>query len=487
MYLNYRIIIKILGAVILILGIAMIPSTVVSGMHFETDAFRAFALCSFFLIAGGGFITLKMRSYLSVLKFREGYMIVTLCWLCASLFGSAPYLLSGVTSSFADAFFESVSGFTTTGCSVFNVEMIPDSLILWKAISHLLGGMGILVFVISILPALGIGGQKIVKAEAPGPTVDKVAARISDSAKILYITYISFGIAEFILLSVSSMSTFDAVIHTLGSISTSGLSNHYNGIAYFHSFYVECVISTFTILASINFVLYANIARGKLKAFISNLELRVFLTIILAAAVLVSSDLLLTGTYTTITDAFRYGTFQVIAFATTTGQPVANFTLWPDFSKMILFILMFIGGCAASTCGAIKVIRVIIMFKLIIRGFAKLVHPRLVVAVKLRDHAVPAQTVSNITSFIFTYLAIFVFSNFILSLQNLDFITTMSTTASMLSNTGCHLGVGYGTAYDFGMYSAPLKLYLSFLMIIGRLELFTIIVLLNPKFWNYKS
>ncbi|MCL1982917.1 MAG: TrkH family potassium uptake protein [Clostridiales bacterium] len=484
MYLNYRIAIKILGAIVLILGVSMIPSIIAAHVYGEHNALYAFSASSAVLIVAGALITLEMRPHSIMLRFREGYLTVTLCWLCASAVGAVPYLLSGVTGSFADAFFESVSGFTTTGCTVFDVETMPSSLVLWKAMSHLLGGMGILVFAISILPALGIGGQKIYKAEAPGPTVDKVTARMSDSAKVLYVTYLLFGVAEYVLLSFSPMSAFDALIHTMGSISTSGLTNHYEGVSYYNSSYVEYIIGMFTVLASINFVLYAHAIQGRWKEFFSSVELRAFLTIIVAASALVSFALFAYGTYPSLSDAFRIGTFEVVSFATTSGQTIVDFALWPDFCKSLLLALMFVGGCAASTCGSIKVIRILVMMKLISRGIAKRIRPRSIVAVKLGGKAASAETVSNITSFILVYMAIFLFSSVVLSLQNLDFVTTISTSASMLGNIGCNLGSAGVGACDYSLFSAPLKLYLSLLMIVGRLELFTIIVFLTPKFWN---
>jgi trk system potassium uptake protein TrkH len=416
------------------------------------------------------------------LSFREGYLVVTLCWLCASLFGAAPYLISGFTPSFIDAFFESVSAFTTTGSTVFDVEAMPGSLTLWKAVSHLLGGMGIIVFAVSIMPALGIGGQKMYKAESTGPTIDKVTSRISDTAKALYITYIAFGITEFALLSFSPMGVFDALIHTFGSISTSGLTNHYSGIGFYNSSYVELVISGFTILASVNFALYARAVHSNRKELLRDTELRAFFTIIFFACVFVSLALFFYGTYTSISDAFRYGCFQVISFATTTGQYITDYSVWPIFCQMVLLTLMFIGGCASSTAGSIKVVRVLVMLKLISREITEFLHPRSVTTVKLGGKTVSEETVSGITTFILTYIAIFFISNIVLSLENLDFITTISTSAAMLSNTGCALNSAGAFLSDYSAFSGPLKLFLSFLMVIGRLELFTVLVLLSPAF-----
>lgn len=487
MHLNYRIIVRILGILLLILGSAMLPSIIAAFIYGEPGPLRAFVLSSVILISSGIAVTLKVRPGPATLRLQEGYIIVALCWLSASVLGAAPYLLSGVTGSFADALFDSTAGFTTTGATVFDVLNFPKSLLLWKAVSHLLGGMGILVFAISILPALGVGGQKIYKAEAPGPTADKVASRTSDSARILYLTYLVFGFVEFIMLSFSPMSLFDALIHTFGSISTSGLTNHIGGLSYYNSIYIEAVISVFCILASINFTLYAHVMQGKWKDFFSNTELRVFLLTMIAAALLVSVALYACGTYESVADSLRFGVLQVISIATTSGHAVVDFMDWPDFCKALLFILMFIGGCAASTCGSIKVIRVAVMFKLIVRGIKKSIHPRRIIAVKLGGRAISAETVSKIASFILTYLAIFAISNIVLSLQNLDFITTVSASASLLSNTGCIFGPAESGAPSFSLFAAPLKLYLSLLMIVGRLELFTVLVLFSPKLHGHRS
>jgi len=482
-HLNGKLILKILGVILIILGVSMVPSFITSIVYAEHDVVLAFLVCMIPLIVAGIYIIRKTKTSKTFLKLREGYLIVTLCWLCASLLGSVPYLISGITSSFIDAFFESVAGFTTTGCTTIDISLFPKGLIMWKAVSHLLGGMGILVFAISILPALGIGGQQIVKAESPGPTLNKAASRISDSSKILYLTYISFGFAEFILLALSPMHTFDAIIHTFGSISTSGLSYHAEGLAYYNSFYIEAIICLFTILSSINFVLYANIIRGRWRELTGNVEVRAFLLLILVASILVSLDLFFRGNYDSFLTAFRNGGFQVIALFTTSGYAIDDFAAWSSFCKTILFTIFFIGGCAASTCGSIKVVRILVLIKLIIRGFLKRIHPNSVVAVKLGGKTVSSETVSSITSFILMYLSVFLISSLILSLQNLDFFTTLSIAASMLSNTGCHLGI-MGAESNYSMFAPLLRLFLSLLMIVGRLEIFTIIILLSPRFWN---
>lgn len=482
--LNYQLIIRILGVITLIIGISMLPALLCAWIYEESDTFRALLISSAATIVAGGGVALIVRPAQSRFRTREGYLVVALCWIIASFFGTFPYFLSDFTGDFIDAFFESTSGFTTTGCTTITADAMPKALLMWKAISHWLGGMGILVFVISILPALGINGQMIVRAEAPGPVFEKMTVRMSDSAKILYITYISLTALEFILLCFcSSMTPFDAIINTLGSISTGGLFAHPGGVAYYDSLYAEIVISVFTILAAINFILYHYAVNRKWEYVLHDLELRAFVLIIGISTVLCTVVLALSQQSAGFGQALRDSFFQVVSVATTSGYSSADYRLWPSFCQFILFTLMFIGGCAASTSGSIKVIRIQILLKLIQRGFYKRIHPRSVVAIKLGGKAIPAPIVSSITVFILMYMGVFLFSCLVLSLQDLDLETIISTAAAMLSNTGIAFGE-VGPSGNYGLYSDGLKLYLSLLMIVGRLELFTIVVLFTPSFWG---
>lgn len=481
--LNYKAIVKILGVIILIEGIAMTIPWFYSSVTGDTGSSHAFAICTPVLIVIGGIFCIIVKQGKVRLRTREGYIVVAVCWMLASFIGAFPYYLTDFTDSFVDALFESTSGFTTTGCTSVPDAVLSPGLMLWKAISHWLGGMGILVFIISILPALGINGQLIVRAEAPGPVLEKVTVRMSDSAKILYLTYISFTVIEFLLLALpKKMSVFDAVITTLGSISTGGLVAHPEGIAYYNSVYVEIVISVFCILASINFVLYHYLVTGKKKYFFKDVELKSYI-IIIAGAILICTVGLAAGTNISFFAALRESFFQVISMATTSGYTRTAYYLWPTVCQLILILLMFIGGCAASTSGSIKVVRIIVMLKLIWRGGIKRIHPRSVVAVKLGKNAVSAPVVSLITMFILTYMLIFLLSSFILSFQGLDLESSITTALAMLSNTGSGFGEP-ALCGDFSAFHPILKLYLSALMIVGRLELFPIIVLFTRNFWG---
>ena len=482
--LNLRLTSKILGTVVCIVSIAMLPAMVASLYFKEYQTAFAFAISSLLFLAGGAFARAFSRSNTFNIRARDGFLIVSLSWIIASLIGSTPYIFSGYSDSFFSAFFESAAGFTTTGATVFDITSMPSGLMFWKAICNWLGGMGILVFLVTLLPALGISGQKIFKAESPGIKVDKISSRISDSAKMLYLIYISFTLLEFLLLILGSdMPIFDAIINTLGSISTGGVFSHPQGLAYYDSVYIELVLSIFTLLSSVNFTLYPLLIQGGFSRFFKNVELRVFLGIVIFASILICLNLYLTDTYDTIGQSLRYGCFQVASFSTTSGYAITNYSVWPLFSKITMFILMIIGGCAASTSGSIKVIRIIIMFKMIQRNIYKRIHPRAFISVKIGETPLQEELISQTASFVFAFFATLAVGTLLLSLQGLDMEMTFSTALSMLSNTGIALSEAGYTGY-FGMYSPPLQMVLSALMIFGRLEIFTILLLFIPSFWN---
>lgn len=480
---NWKMVIKILSIVLIITGVAMIPSMFASAYYGENEAMVGFGTSSALTIIVALIMFFRNRDASNKLRLREGYLIVALCWIMCSVVGAVPYLLANHSTTIIDAFFESCSGFTTTGSTVMDIETMSKGIMLWKAVTHWLGGMGILVFAVSILPALGIGGYNLFSAEAPGIRVDKMSNRMSDTTRILYLMYIIMFVVEFVLLSFSSMSSFDALINTLGSMTTSGIFSHSAGIAYFDSLYVEVIITVFTILASINFTLYHHAFNKNFKAFFGDIELRVFLCLILGAAAFMTVNLYASGTYDSLTEAAGQSLFHSASFATTTGYSLTDYNLWPGASKFALIILMFIGGCGSSTSGSIKVVRIIVAVKLMFRNLYQQIHPRAVVAVKVGGKAIPAQIVSQATTFILTFVLTFFAGSLVLSLQGLDMQTTLSATIAMLSNTGIAFG-DIGASGNFGMFCQPLRLVLCFLMLLGRLELFTVIYLFVPTFWN---
>lgn len=484
MSLNYPVIGRIIGTILVILGFAMVPSLLICLAWGETQTALSFLATILPLILAGRTLISKIRPQSDCIRYRDGFLIVALCWIVASLAGAVPYMLSGAASNLADAIFESTSGFTTTGATVFNdVEALPKGLLFWRSFSQWLGGMGILVFAISILPALGISGQILVKAEAPGPTLEKMTPKMTDSARLLYTMYISLTLIQILLLMLGGMNLFDACIFTFGSVASGGLSNYNDGIAHFNSPYIEMVVSCFTIFACINYSLYYMVAKRKIREFFKDSELRAFLIILTIAFFLIACNLWLNDIYSTPGEIARYGFFQTTAFLTTTGHVTSNIMVWPTFSKFILFTLMLIGGCSSSTGGAIKVVRIMILCKLIYRGIYRRLHPRAVIPIKLQGKNVSADTVSGITAFIVLYFLVFLFGAVVLSLEPFDFLTAICASASTLCNTGVGFGV-MGLGGNYSMFSEWAKLFMSLLMLMGRLELFTILLLFTSSFWN---
>lgn len=484
MIFSYKTIIKITGLLLGITGIAMVPPFLFSLYYGEEKTPFAFAISAGFAIVIGFTLFAFIPSSKKALKIRDGYLIVMLCWIICSIFGAFPYLLSGQEPSFASAIFDSVSGYTTTGATALTTTSPSNSLILWKTITNWLGGMGILVFIISILPTLGIGGQRIIAAETPGPELSKIAPTTHQLARYLYIIYISITVLGFIILMVGSdLGIFESIINTLGSVSTSGLVLHPQGVLGYDSLFVELTISFLTILGSVNFILYIHLIKGNFKSILQNVELRVYLAIIAIATLVITLSLKFSGLYESIWQCLRYAFGQVASFATTSGFGVKDYTQWPAITQLTLITLIFIGGSAASTSGGIKVVRLMVMCKLVARGFFKRVHPRAISSIKIGHKTVSAPVVSAITAFTCAYFLTFLVGSLVISLQGFDLATTMSTTFSLISSTGASFG-DIGPAGDYAAYSSPMKLFLSLLMIVGRLELFTVFLFFMPSFWN---
>lgn len=484
MALNYRAIIQVLGAVLIILGLAMIPSMVVSMLYHEPLTVVSFLLAIVLMIVSGGCLIVYIKPRSSVINLRDGMLIVSLSWLLASLTSCIPFILSDAIPNFSEAFFESASGFTTTGASVLgDVENLPRGIIFWRSFTHWIGGMGILVFAIAVLPSLGINGQRIAESEAPGPTFDKLTAKTSDTAKILYTIYIVMTFAETILLMFGGMSLFDALVHTFGTVGTGGFSSYNNSIMHFDSLYIELVMCAFMLLAGNNFNLYYLLLKKNWKRFFGDNEFRAYLGIAAVSSILIAFFLCVFGNTDSFFHGLRLGFFQVVSIMTTSGFASDDFNLWPTACVMILLLLMFIGGCSSSTAGAIKVIRIVILFKLIRRALYKRLHPLAVVPIKLNGKNVSADTVSGITSFIFLYLTVFFASTLFISLENVDLVTVVSTVATCLGNVGPGFSL-VGPLGNYSLYSDTATLYLGILMLVGRLELFTMLLLFTPSFWD---
>lgn len=484
MILNYRAIIKLGGIITVLLAVLMLPSLLVSFLYGEKDAVSAFLVTILPMLVCGGVVMLLVKADFDHLKIRDGFFMVAMIWTFGSVLGAIPFVISGYIPNYIDAFFETVSGFTTTGSTILkDIEVLPKGLLFWRSFTHWIGGMGIIVFAIALLPMLGISGQRIAKAETTGPTFGKLTPKLTESAKILYLIYVSMTILEVILLMLGGMSAYDSLIHTFGSVGTGGFSNYNASIAYFGNPYFEIVITVFMVLAGTNFTLYYYALKGNWREFFSDSELRCYLLIFGIAVALIALNLWLTNSVSTLGTSLRHSFFQAASIMTTTGFASVDFDLWPSFSKMILFLLMFIGACSSSTAGGIKVIRILLLLKYMKRGIMMRLHPRAVIAIKINEKPIPADTISAVANFLFLYMGIFFVGTLLLSLENYDLITTASAVAACLGNIGPGFNL-VGPILNFSLFSDASTFMLSIIMLMGRLELFTIILLFTRQFWN---
>lgn len=479
---NIRVILKTIGVVLLFEGLAMLAPMGYAVYASETGPAASLFFTAVCCIAIGAFVYRHLKYYTLQIKTRESFFVAFICWFVVCIAGTLPYLFSGCGYSFADSLFESVSGWTTTGAWTVNIDDLPRSLVLWKAISNWLGGMGLLLLTISLFPVLGVQGLKMAAAEVPGPNIQKMATRFSDTAKISYIIYIIMTVAEICLLLPSGLTTFEAVINTMSTISTAGLLNLGGDVVANFTPYVKTVFTIFSVIGSVNFLMYFYAYKRQWGKIFRNVEMRTYLGLLFFGALLISLFLFFGGYYDSYTGAFGDAIAQTVAFGSTSGYEIANINLWPTTCKVVLIILLFIGGCANSTSGSIKVIRFIIYFKLIRRGIYKRIHPRAVKPVMIQGEPVSAATASTVTVFLMLYFAVFIFSALVFSLENLDMETTLSTALACITNNGT--GFGGIASGNFSFFSAAGKIYASVLMLAGRLELFAVVLLFSRSFWN---
>jgi len=417
------------------------------------------------------------------LRAREGFAIVTFGWVAFSTFGSLPYLLHGAIPSFTDAFFETMSGFTTTGATILtDIEAMPHGLLFWRSLTHWLGGMGIIVLSLAVLPFLGVGGMQLFKAEVPGPVADKLTPRITETAKILWGVYMLLSAVEAVLLLLGGMTLFDALCHTFGTMATGGYSTRNASVGAYDSPYIDYVIVLFMFLAGANFSLHYRFLRGQWYIYRRDREFLVYLGIVLVATLLIGGDLILNQN-NSIADAIRYALFQVVSIQTTTGYGTADYEQWAPSSQYILWLLMFIGGCAGSTGGGLKVMRLHLLFKFSLTEFTRLLHPNAVVPVRMRNVAIPREVITNILGFFVIYIFVFALGVFILTLLGVDILTALGATIATLANIGPGLAE-VGPTDNYAFIPAAGKWTLSLLMLMGRLELFTVLVLFSPAFWK---
>ncbi len=415
--------------------------------------------------------------------YREGFAVVVFSWVSAGIFGALPYVFTG-SLDFIDALFEAVSGFTTTGSTVFSsLEHLPRGLHFWRAFTQWLGGMGIIVLSLAILPLLGIGGMQLYQAEMPGPTKDKLAPRIQDTARILWGVYVFFTLLEVLLLMAGGMSLYEAFCHAFTTLATGGFSTRTASIAGFASLYLDYVITLFMFLAGVNFTLHYRFLKGDFSAYFRSEEFRFYCLVgFLSVAVCLLFNFV-SGTYLSLSENLRYSLFQVWSIMTTTGYGTADFDLWHPICRLLLLVLMFFGGMAGSTGGGIKQVRLLIFFKFIRLQFRKLIHPRAVEIIRYDDLKVPNDVTQAILGFIALYALVFLAASLLVTAQGIDIITATSAVAATLNNIGPGLE-GVGPTKNFGWLPDFSKLVLTFCMLAGRLELYTVAIILTRGYWK---
>lgn len=475
-------VLNILGKLLLLVSIFLLTPIPFS-IYYDDGLTETFLHCAAIGGVAGGLLILLFRP-IKELNLRDGFAVVVACWLGTALLGTLPYLLSGQVPSFIDALFESMSGFTTTGSTILtDIEALAPSLLYWRAATQWLGGMGIIVLSLAILPLLGVGGMQLFQAEMTGPTNDRLTPRIQDTARILWNVYLWLTVLLIVLLMVGGLNFFDAITHAFSTISTAGFSPYNASIAHFNSFYIEMVIIVFMFIGGINFAMHHHVLRGKLFTYWQSEEFRLYLGLSIGAIVLITALNLHAAAYETIGAALRIASFQVVAILTTTGFTVTDFTLWPSASQLLLVGLMLIGAMAGSTSGSIKIVRFLLFFKHVRLQLRSLIHPQTVGVIKLDGTMVPREVMTAVLGFFALYFMIFLVATLVVTALGVDMITGTTAVIATLNNIGPGLHL-VGPTHGFADLPDLAKLVLSFCMLAGRLELYTLIVLLTPGFWK---
>ena len=493
--LNYQIIFHIMGLLLLCNGGFMLLAASVS-WYYEDGVAMQISTASLITLLSGMFLMYNTRGHRKEIKKREGYIVVTFGWIFMALSGTLPYVLSESIPGFTNSFFETMSGYTTTGATILNdIESIPRGILFWRSLTHWIGGMGIIVLAIAILPLLGIGGMQLFTAEAPGPSADKLKPRITDTAKRLWFIYVGLTILEAVLLKIAGMGMFDAVNHSLSTMASGGFSTKNASVSFWNDQpLVQYIIIIFMFLSGTNFVISYFGFKGRVQKILQNEEFRWYFIFIVGFSVITAlviyflADLGLSSLDHPMVlgpaeSAFRHGLFQVIAIITTTGFITADYTLWTPFLTVLFFGLYFLGGSAGSTAGGVKVMRHVIMIKNGVIEFKRTLHPNAVLPVRFNQKAISKEIVFNVLGFFILYMLSFIIGAVVLASMGLDMETAIGGAASSLGNVGPAFG-DLGPVNNFDILPVAGKWWCSFLMLIGRLELFTVLILLTPFFWR---
>lgn len=493
---NLRAVVGILGILVFFLGIALLFPLGV-GLYDNEPAWNSFGVSALLSMVVGGGLWYFFRPR-QELQPREGFAIVALAWFVLSLLGALPFVLSGVLDSFTDAFFETMSGFTTTGATILggthtpDIEALPKSLLFWRSFTHWLGGMGIIVLTLAILPMLGVGGMQLFKAEVPGPSADKLTPRVKETAKRLWLIYLGLTLIQILLLW-PVMSGFDAINHAFATMATGGFSTQNGSVGQYNSAYIDWVIIIFMFLAGINFALYYRILRGKTRSAVKDGELWLYAAVIIAATILVTLSLYqpvsLGGhsaehlNYDRFFEALRQAAFQVVAIVTTTGFGTSDYEWWPPLALGIIFLLFMTGGMAGSTAGGVKMIRHLLLYKNSYKEVKRLLHPNAVLPVRFNNRVVPPDVMRNVLSFMVFYAFLVAIGTFMMALLGMDLLSAIGATLSCIGNIGPGFGT-IGPTENYAHLPGFAKWFLSLLMMAGRLEIFTVLVLFAPTFWR---
>lgn len=478
---NYNVVLKVIGHVLKYELILLIIPMLIALYYGDGDA-KAF-LITIVTMAPIALFLSNIKAKKNDIYAKEGFLTVGLSWLAISIVGAIPFVLSGSIPSFIDAFFETVSGFTTTGASILTeIESLPKGILFWRSFTHWIGGMGFLIFILALIPSLGSNTIHLLKAESPGPNPGKIVPKIKETAKILYIIYFVLTVIQTILLMFAGLSLYDAAIHALGTAGTGGFSNMNTSVAAFNNPAVEWIITVFMLLFGVNFALYFQIIRGNIKSVFKSEELKYYLLMVFVSIAFITINILgFNGG--NVGESIRQSSFQVASIITTTGYATVDFNLWPTLSKMILVMIMFVGAMAGSTGGGIKTIRIVIMFKAIRREINKILHPKRIKSVKIDGKVIEEETISGVFLFIGAYIVISLIATLVVSLDGFDMITTSTSVIATMSN----IGPGFelvGATGNFAAFSPLSKIVLSFCMLAGRLEIYPMLIMFSSSIWR---
>lgn len=478
---NFRLITKNLGIVMIVGAAAMLPSLLVSVIYGQGDMTAFLKTIVVMVLLGYSMYRIPVKN--KNIYTRDGFAIASMAWVLLSLFGALPYLLSGSIPSLVDAIFESVSGFTTTGSTILkDIESLPRGILFWRSFTNWIGGMGVLVMILAVLPAAGASTVQMMKAESPGPDPGKLVPKIGKTAKILYSIYIALTTIQVILLLIGGMPLYDTLIHSFSTAGTGGFSSKNLSIGAYNNAYYEMVIAVFMFIYGVNFSLHYQTLKGEVKSIFKDEEFRFYLFVLAGASLLISWNIY-GNIFDNIWESIRHSLFQASSIMTTTGFSSTNYDTWPAFSKSVLVMLMFIGASAGSTGGGIKCIRFVLLFKTIKREIGKIIHPRSIYTVKYGGKTVDGNILLGVMNYFFVYIVVFSGTLLIISLDGFDLPSNFTAVAAAISNIGPGLGM-VGPMGNFTDYSMLSKIVLSLAMLFGRLEIYPMLILFTPMFWK---